>query len=266
MLNRLFLCLAVSLVLPVSLTFAQPVQSPQDVGAPDSINLVFSVLPSASPGQSAIQLDLYGFNDGGNITSASSGFHWDAQGLHLDSARPSPMVDTAFNFLKVLYYKNNIDSTNARQLLQFAGFRTQGVGIPSSPEPQLWGSYYFTADQWGEGDSIVVDTLTFSNGSKLLFCVGPGVSYAPRWEGPKVAYAESGSCCIGTLGNVDESADGLVTMGDLNVLIDHLYISLAPLSCPEAGDIDGDGYVSMGDQTAMIDHLYISLDPLPPCP
>ncbi len=73
-------------------------------------------------------------------------------------------------------------------------------------------------------------------------------------------------CCNGVLGNVDESPDGLVTQSDMTVLIDHLFISLMPLSCPEAGDIDSDGIVSMGDMNAMIDHLFITLDPLPPCP
>jgi hypothetical protein len=74
-------------------------------------------------------------------------------------------------------------------------------------------------------------------------------------------------CCV-TMGNVDRSIDGLVTMGDLTVLIDHLYISLAPLVCNEEGntDLSTDGLVTMGDLTVLIDHLYISLAPLPPCP
>jgi len=77
------------------------------------------------------------------------------------------------------------------------------------------------------------------------------------------------SCCVDpTRGNVDGSADGLITMGDLTVLIDNLYISLTPLACPEAGNVDLslDGLVTMGDLTVMIDNLYISLAPLPPCP
>jgi hypothetical protein len=59
-----------------------------------------------------------------------------------------------------------------------------------------------------------------------------------------------------------------VTLADLTVLIDHLYISLMPLDCPKAGNLDlsSDGLVTMGDLTAMIDHLFISLSPLPPCP
>jgi hypothetical protein len=77
------------------------------------------------------------------------------------------------------------------------------------------------------------------------------------------------NCCIGpTVGNVDMSADNLVTMGDLTVLIDHLFISLAALTCPVAGNVDlsVDGLVTMSDLTVLIDNLFITLSPLPPCP
>ncbi|MBD3257505.1 glucose dehydrogenase [candidate division GN15 bacterium] len=76
-------------------------------------------------------------------------------------------------------------------------------------------------------------------------------------------------CCSGpSVGNVDGSPDDAVTLGDLTVLIDHLFISLAPLDCPEEGNTDESpgGEVTLGDLTVLIDHLFISLDPLPACP
>ncbi len=68
-------------------------------------------------------------------------------------------------------------------------------------------------------------------------------------------------------GNIDGSLDGLVTMGDLTLLIDHLFISLEPLRWPSIGNVDGssDDLVTMGDLTKLIDHLFISLDDLE-CP
>jgi hypothetical protein len=33
-------------------------------------------------------------------------------------------------------------------------------------------------------------------------------------------------------------ADGLVTMGDLTVLIDHLFISFNPLACVDEGNVE----------------------------
>jgi hypothetical protein len=76
------------------------------------------------------------------------------------------------------------------------------------------------------------------------------------------------ACCIGERGNVDGSSDNLVTMGDLTVMIDHLFITLTPLACSDEGNVDlsPDGLITMGDLTVMIDHLFISLAPLPPCP
>jgi hypothetical protein len=79
----------------------------------------------------------------------------------------------------------------------------------------------------------------------------------------------SPSCCVPpTVGNVDESPDNLVTMGDLTVLIDHLFISFNPVACLDEANIDmsSDGLVTMGDLTVLIDHLFISFTPLPACP
>ena len=75
-------------------------------------------------------------------------------------------------------------------------------------------------------------------------------------------------CTCPTLGNVDGSVDCLVTMGDLTVLIDHLFISLTPLLCNQDGNVDlsEDCLVTMGDLTVLIDHLFISLIELPLCP
>jgi hypothetical protein len=75
-------------------------------------------------------------------------------------------------------------------------------------------------------------------------------------------------CCVGVRGNIDGSLDNLVTMGDLTVMIDHLFISLTPLACPEEGNVDlsTDGLITMSDLTVLIDHLFISLTPLPACP
>ncbi len=79
----------------------------------------------------------------------------------------------------------------------------------------------------------------------------------------------SSGCCTGpSVGNVDGSPDDLITMGDLTVLIDHLFISLNPLACITEGNVDmsADGLVTMGDLTVLIDHLFISLNPLQSCP
>ncbi len=95
------------------------------------------------------------------------------------------------------------------------------------------------------------------------------VTYAGEYEPVTNNGLVSLNCCQGpSVGNVDNSADMLVTMGDLTVLIDHLFISLTPLTCVAEGNVDMsvDGLVTMGDLTVLIDALFISLNPLPPCP
>lgn len=70
-----------------------------------------------------------------------------------------------------------------------------------------------------------------------------------------------GGCCVGSTGNIDNDINEVTDIADLTFLIDHLFISLLPLACPEEGNIDGDnaGVVDIADLTFLIDHLFISL-------
>jgi len=76
------------------------------------------------------------------------------------------------------------------------------------------------------------------------------------------------SCCIGTRGNVNCSADEQPDISDITRLIDYLYISHAPLCCPEEADANGSGdpEPDISDITKLIDHLYIGHSALAPCP
>lgn len=78
-------------------------------------------------------------------------------------------------------------------------------------------------------------------------------------------------CCLGFTGNVDcsESEDPDIT--DITRLIDYLYLSRAPLCCPEETDINGSGGYpdtdpDISDVTQLIDFLYLSHTPLSDCP
>lgn len=78
-------------------------------------------------------------------------------------------------------------------------------------------------------------------------------------------------CCINSRGNLDGSPDDAVSLGDLTLLIDHLFISLEAPGCwPEAnvdGSIpEGTGSVTLSDLTVMVDHLFVSMTELTPCP
>ena len=81
------------------------------------------------------------------------------------------------------------------------------------------------------------------------------------------------SCCVGMTGNIDGSVSETPDIGDLQLMIDHLFIDFEPLGCIEEADVDLSGQpspdpwdVDIGDLQVLIEHLYISFDPLPMCP
>ncbi len=62
----------------------------------------------------------------------------------------------------------------------------------------------------------------------------------------------------------DLNGDEKITLSDVTILIDHVYISKDPLDIPRAGNVNGslDLKVTLSDITMLIDHVYISKDPL----
>lgn len=73
-------------------------------------------------------------------------------------------------------------------------------------------------------------------------------------------------CCVGTTGNIDcDPAEG-VDISDLSALVDHLYVSFAPLCCEAEANTDLAGSIDISDLTALVDYLYVSFTPLPTCP
>jgi hypothetical protein len=101
---------------------------------------------------------------------------------------------------------------------------------------------------------------------RLLLTTYAG-SYSPYGRSGSATYRRT--CCTGpSRGNIDMSPDYLVTMSDLTLLIDHLFITLAALPCDDAANVDlsPDEMITMSDLTVLIDHLFITLAPLPPCP
>ena len=86
-------------------------------------------------------------------------------------------------------------------------------------------------------------------------------SIMPPYDTTYVTYELTIPICQVMCGDLNNN--DLVTMADLTILNDHLFISLTPLTYRQAGNVDGsqDGLVTMGDMTRLIDYLFISLDP-----
>lgn len=73
-----------------------------------------------------------------------------------------------------------------------------------------------------------------------------------------------GGCCgtftAGYTGNVNCDTAGKRNLADITGLIDHVYISKAPLCCTSNGNTDGDFAfkVNLADISRLIDHVYLS--------
>ncbi len=90
---------------------------------------------------------------------------------------------------------------------------------------------------------------------------------SPLAVGGEVAQ-NPGCLCRDSVGNVNCDYADLVTLGDLALLLDHLYISGVRLPNDEEANASGDpeGVIDVADVAVLIDHLFISGIELPLCP
>lgn len=87
------------------------------------------------------------------------------------------------------------------------------------------------------------------------------------------AIAMDPPCCRGKVGDVNALGGDEPTISDVAVMIDMLYISGLEINCLTEADINLSGGgspvatdITLGDISILIDHLYISQNPLPDCP
>jgi hypothetical protein len=157
------------------------------LGAPDTVDMVYTIAPDFTTGQMKAQLDLYVFNDSNHVEGATVGFSWDNPNMQMDSANAAQIVLDNFEIGPFLYEGDDIAITNANQRFLFGAAKMFGSGMPPDPNRRLWASYYFTLSDWQATDSIVVDTLTFSTSTTYKFVGGEGVGdYYPVWTGPAI--------------------------------------------------------------------------------
>ena len=82
-----------------------------------------------------------------------------------------------------------------------------------------------------------------------------------------IVHREREQCCVGKVGDVNANGVEEPTIGDVTMLIDHLFVTQTGLFCAEEADINGSGGdITIGDVSALIDHLFLNRQPLPDCP
>lgn len=82
-----------------------------------------------------------------------------------------------------------------------------------------------------------------------------------------VSVGSVGDCCLTTTGNVNADPAGEVTLTDLTLLVNSLFVTFEALPCPRAANTNGDPLceISLTDLTALVNHLFVTFEPLAAC-
>jgi hypothetical protein len=77
----------------------------------------------------------------------------------------------------------------------------------------------------------------------------------------------SSSCCIGRRGNIDGSADNVIDILDLTVLVAYMFKDSGLLPCPEAADVNGlPAPLDILDLVYLVDFMFRAGPEPVPCP
>ncbi|MCX6835235.1 MAG: hypothetical protein NTW07_08915 [candidate division Zixibacteria bacterium] len=94
-------------------------------------------------------------------------------------------------------------------------------------------------------------------------------TYSPASE---IAQIDLSLCCVGLVGNVNASSGDEPTIGDILLLVDHLYISYTDPVCMAEADVNQSGGLkptrkdlTLVDISILINHLFIDFRPLHRC-
>lgn len=69
-------------------------------------------------------------------------------------------------------------------------------------------------------------------------------------------WAKVESCCVGTRGNVDYSAEDAVDIADLVYLVDYMFNGGSTPPCYEEANIDGAGSIDIADLVYLVDYMF----------
>ncbi|MGH8015131.1 MAG: T9SS type A sorting domain-containing protein [Candidatus Zixiibacteriota bacterium] len=154
-----------------------------DRGARDTVALVISNPPSEGTNM-PMTIEIWAYCDD-TLLSFSTGFSWDNDKMHLDSAVVSPLLKSPEIGI-YLYYADDIGLSNLNQKFQFGGYSI-GEGVPPYPNGRRkWATYYFTLESWNSRDTVFVSLLPEAEVEFAFAVPGPfyPLTFRPRFEGP----------------------------------------------------------------------------------
>ena len=142
-------------------------------------------------------------------------------------------------------------------------------GVAPGFDETVWSIFIRTAGDLSHvGRTICLDTVSFYPPENSWKWNDRFVNeHFPRWGGPYCFTIVAGGCCVGRAGNVNGDASDAVDISDLTMLVNHLFVTFAPLPCPAEANTNGDTgcAVDISDLTRLVNHLFVTFDPLASC-
>jgi hypothetical protein len=152
-------------------------KDPLDPGEADSVLLVWSDLPDLQNGDSTVFLDVIVVND--EVVGSMGGYYkWTPEELDLTLGAFTDDGQLAFDFSRLVYYKNRLDSSNRAQKFQCTGF-TGSSGLSAGRTHIARYTFKLTVGV----DSLMADT----SGTQFSFVTLVGsIEFKPRFGGSVV--------------------------------------------------------------------------------
>lgn len=145
-----------------------------------------------------------------------------------------------------------------------------GTAAPLTPGSGRVLSVWFTAPG-GYSGSTPIEFISYGSHTPKFYALGS--EYTPVLDDGSVYTGVATSCCVGRVGDANQSGDDEPTISDINAIIDFLYIDGNPLPCLAEADANVSGGtnptaedITIGDISVLIDYLYILNTPLHDCP
>jgi hypothetical protein len=245
----------------------------------DSVELVVSFWPHDHADYSTenrLQIDMW-VRNASEVVATEMYCGWDNPNVIIDSVATSSAIDTIFYPGDLYSSALEIGGDNSTRTFYFQGYN-RDVALPANPDNKwVWVRYFFTVTDWSMGDSIVIDLEPNFSGATLRMVTlqpsGQPIGFIPHWTGRLVIKDGFEQCCgiyaapPDERGNVNCSYDGKITLSDITMLIDKVYISKKPLCCSPNGNTNAsvDLKHTLSDITQLIDRVYISKLPTEPC-
>jgi len=190
-------------------------------------------------------------------------FSWEGDlNLEFDSFSVAGTRISHFNNVTALNY----DPAHCRADLMLAA----GTAAPLTPGSGRVLSLWFTAPG-GYSGTTPIEFISYGSHIPRFYALG-GL-YTPVLDAGSVYTGVAVSCCVGRVGDANQSGEDEPTIADISAIVDYLDLGGTQLTCLAEADANLSGgtnptadEITIGDISVLIDYLYILNTPLQDCP